>query len=689
MTPIAAGERLVQRLVRGLAAAGGAEAAIDVVLREVGVAHGCAFAAVWSLDPDTGGVRLRRDWASGNEADELRRVSRRLTFPPGAGMVGRALETREPVASADGAVDADFSRRDVALAAGLHSAVAMPLLSTEHVIGVMEFIAAEPGVPAGKVADVEAAARLLAPYLVRLQIEDRLRVSEEESASIVEAALDCIVTMDHTGRVLDFNPAAEATFGHRREEVLGELLADLIIPPEYRDAHQRALAAYVEHGRPTILDRRLELVGMRADGSTFPVELTVARLGTHEPPVFAGFMRDISERRALEARQEQALADAEQARARLAFLAQAGRRMAESMDWEATLRTVVEAAVPTVADGATLTVVDPGGRLRLAAVANADPDREPPAQAIASGEMELSLDRRELVAPLRTPAGVFGALTLLREETSPSFIDDDLELVASFAARASLHVQNARLYTERSHIATTLQASLRPQALPEVEGTDVGARFLPAGEHNEVGGDFYDLYRTGARAWGAVIGDVSGKGAEAAAVTALARHTLRTASMLHDDPSAILTLLNRAMITQHVQAFCTVVYARLCPAEGGGIDVRLANGGHLPPLVLRATGELEKVDHGRGPLVGALADAGFGEAAIHLAPGDLMVLYTDGVTEVRTTDPQLGERELARTVAAWHGASAGEVAAAVEARAVELQNGRPRDDIAVLVLRAL
>jgi PAS domain S-box-containing protein len=662
--------------VRALAGASSAEAAIDAVLREVGIAHGCAFAAAWSVDPDSGAVRLRRDWASGNEADELRRVSGRLTFPPGVGIVGRALESRDAVIVDDIAAEADFPRGEIALAAGLRAAVAVPLASTEHVIGVMEFISEGPGVPADKIADVEAAAQQLAPYLARLQVEDLLRISEEESASIVQAALDCIITMDHRGEVVGFNPAAESTFGYTREQAIGRPLADLIIPPELRGAHERALAAYVQTGRPTILNRRLELNGMRADGTTFPVELTVTRLGKREPPVFAGFIRDIGEQ--------------QRASARLAFLARAGRQMAESMDWQATLRAIVRAAVPAIADGAALTVVEGGGRPVVAAVAGAEPDRVGAAaeRVIRSGEVELGEDGRLLVAPLRSPAGVTGALTLTRAAASPRFGHDDVELVTSFAARASLHVQNSRLYTERSHIARTLQASLRPQALPDVPGADIGVRYLPAGEHNEVGGDFYDLYRTGEHAWGALVGDVSGKGAEAAAVTSMARHTLRTASMLHDRPGEILDVLNRGMIAQAVPAFCTVVYARVCPAGDRGLDVTYANGGHPAPVILRAGGELEWFDAGRGPLVGAIPGASFGEGSVRLAPGDLLLLYTDGVTEVRTSDPALGERELAATLTGSRSASAAELVAAVEWRAVEIQDGRPRDDIAVLAIRA-
>jgi serine phosphatase RsbU (regulator of sigma subunit)/PAS domain-containing protein len=420
---------------------------------------------------------------------------------------------------------------------------------------------------------------------------------------------------------------------------------------------------------------------------------------------------------------------AERARARMTVLAEAGRRMAQSMDSEATLVTVVRSAVPAVADWASLTMVEPSGQLRIHAVAHSDPERErlagelmdryPPdrgarvgvAQVIRTGEMEILADvspdairevardpehlrflqelnvRHIAIAPLRTPEGVIGALTFVLGDSGRRFEPEDQQLIASLAARAALHVQNARLYTERSAIARTLQTSLLPTALPAVPGAQVAGRYRAAGDQNTVGGDFYDLFQTGEAVWTAIVGDVSGKGAEAAAKTALARHTLRTASRLSEDPAANLALLNDALLEDGTSTtFCTVVYVRLCPAEDG-FDLRFANGGHPPPLLVRTDGTVESVDSGRGPLVGALRTRAFEEGTLRLAPGELLLLYTDGVTEVRPSELELGERELRATLAAHAGASADEVVAAVERRAVELQNGRPRDDIALVAIR--
>jgi serine phosphatase RsbU (regulator of sigma subunit)/PAS domain-containing protein len=540
-------------------------------------------------------------------------------------------------------------------------------------------------------------------------------------------------------------PAADHV-GASLQEILGEHGAGL----------ERALRRVLETREPLEMELAVpadpDATGARIFEATyFPV------LDGDETLGVGGVVRDVTDRRGLELEQSRLLreallarADAEaaqvrmedareeaqrtsaevaRANARLSVLAEAGRRMAESLDWEATLRAVVRSAVPAVADWSTLTVVEPGGRLRAAAVAHADlalerlarrlAERYPPepgaplgaGHAIRTGELLAvadispdtvragakdpeherllaSLDIRHLaIAPLKTPEGVIGALTFVLGDSGRRFAPEDLQLLQSLAARAALHMANARLYTERSHIARTLQTSLLPRALPAIPGAEVAARYRAAGDHNLVGGDFYDVFRTGEASWTAIVGDVSGKGAGAAAITSLARHTLRTASRMDDAPAANLALLNDALLDDAAtQNFCTVVYASLRPGAGG-FDVRFANGGHPRPLLLRGDGTVELIDTGRGSLVGAVRDAEFSEAGLRLAPGELLLLHTDGVTEIRPADLELGERELHATLARHAGAPADEVVAAVERRAVELQDGRPRDDIVLVAIR--
>ena len=136
----------------------------------------------------------------------------------------------------------------------------------------------------------------------RKQAEEANRLSEERMRAVLESALDCVITMDHEGRVVEFNPAAERTFNYQRKEVIGELLADLIIPPSLRKRHNRGLKHYFATGEAPVVGKRIKLTAMKRDGSEFPVELAITRIGSHEPPMFTGFIRDITEQRRAEER---------------------------------------------------------------------------------------------------------------------------------------------------------------------------------------------------------------------------------------------------------------------------------------------------------------------------------------------------------------------------------------------------
>lgn len=453
----------------------------------------------------------------------------------------------------------------------------------------------------------------------------------------------------------------------------------------------------------------------------------LARADAEAAEVRADSAREEAERARLEA--EQAREEAELSRSRLAVLSEAGRQMAQSIDWESTVRAVVRSAVPDVADWTSLTILEPTGALRIVAVSHRDAERErvawqfiarhPPnpdaetgaANVIRTGELEMVEDLppdviraaaedaehlrllenlnvcHYVIAPLKTPDGVIGALTFVLGDSGRRFEPGDMQLITSLAARAALHIQNSKLFTERLRITEALQVGLRPNALPAIPGVELAARFRPAADELEVGGDFYDVFPADDGSWTLVIGDVSGKGADAAAVTSLARHTLRTASLLVPDPAGNLALLNRALAADSTAHFCTVFCARI-RLDRDGVDCRFANGGHVPPLLLRSDGTLEEVDGGRGPLVGMFPGAEYREGKLRLEPGDVLLMYTDGVTEVRRRDVARGERELRATLAGCGGRTAEEVVDAVERRAVELLGGRSRDDVALLAVRA-
>jgi PAS domain S-box-containing protein len=257
-------------------------------------------------------------------------------------------------------------------------------------------------------------------------------------------------------------------------------------------------------------------------------------------------------------------------------------------------------------------------------------------------------------------------------------------VVRDVTARRRAEAERERLYAERDHVARTLQRSLLPRELPEIPGVEVAARYLAAGAGNEVGGDFYDCFATGAGDWALVIGDVCGKGAEAAALTALARYTVRAAALQTRSPSAVLGQLNAALLRDGLDfRFCTVLYVSLTP-HADRISACLSAGGHPLPLVLRAGGAVETVGS-PGSLLGIVDPPELAEDRLELALGDSLVLFTDGVTEA---DRASGPERVSAFLAGCAGAGAADIAAAVEREALAAAGGAARDDVAVLVARA-
>jgi serine phosphatase RsbU (regulator of sigma subunit) len=276
----------------------------------------------------------------------------------------------------------------------------------------------------------------------------------------------------------------------------------------------------------------------------------------------------------------------------------------------------------------------------------------------------------------------------VRDSADRTFSPRDEAILAQLGQVASVAIAKSQAYTRERHIAQVLQRSLLPPSLPVVPGLTAAVRFIAAGEGIEVGGDFYDLFRARGTAVAALIGDVCGKGPEAASVTALARHTLRAAAAYEARPSAVLALLHRALRDARDDGrFCTVAYCDF-EVRPDGARMLLCCGGHPLPLVLRAGGKVEPVGK-LGTLIGADVDPLLSDVVVDLAPGDLVVLYTDGVTEVRAGRKELfGHRDLAALLARCAGLPADSVAQRVQDAVLEAADGRPRDDIAILVVGA-
>ena len=1027
-------------------------------LESIGRTLGWQLGTLWTIDEARQGLRVAGVWQEpGLEAAGFVGLSRRKTFARGEGLPGLAWERNEPVWSEDVTQDEGYTRIEVAREAGLSAALAFPVLGEEGVLGAVEFYAREIRAPHPELLRLlRGFGSQLGQYIELKHVEETAREGEAIKTSIFETALDAVISIDDKGDILEFNPSAERLFGYRREDVLGKEMASLVIPEQLRDAHRTALNRLVEGAEPRLLGQRLELTALRADGTEFPIELSISAVESHgHRALFTGFVRDISSRKAIErerasllVRERDSRRGAEAAQQQTEFIAEVGTVLDTALDYERALEEFARIAVPRLGDWCVIDVLEEDGSIARYAAAHADPSRhelvralldtypaDPTAEqglpyTIRTGQSQLIEQvtdemlqvgqlaqseehgrllrelgfRSSIVVPLRARGRILGALGLaLGDDTARTFGPDDLtyaedlarraalaldnsrlfterlriaeelqrsrdeldfilagvadgvtaqapdgsliyandaavetlgydsveellaaptadimsrfemfdeegfpfpvdelpgrialtgekpedavmrfrvvatgeerwsvvkatpilspdgtvlmainvfeditehkesELRARFLAdaaaviagsldyettlqqvadlaipafadgciveladaeghlvpvamayrdrekvavirelreahpaeqrasrgvghvfrtgdselyaeldpeslregtpedrqidllkaldvrslmivpmstggrrlgtiafalssparrydradlsvaeelgrRAAVAIDNARLYRERSYIARTLQESLLPPELPEVAGADVAARFHPAGEAFEVGGDFYDVFDT-SHGWSVVMGDVCGKGADAAAVTALARYTLRTLGIQETSPAEVLRKLNEALLRQRTdRRFCTVAYASLHVNGSGSAEVCLSTGGHPLPYVLRADGTVEAVGE-PGTLLGVLPDVRLTDTALSLGPGDLLLLYTDGVTEARGPSGMLGSAELAAVLAGCAGQDAQSVASRIESAALEIQEGKPRDDIAILVVR--
>jgi serine phosphatase RsbU (regulator of sigma subunit) len=291
-----------------------------------------------------------------------------------------------------------------------------------------------------------------------------------------------------------------------------------------------------------------------------------------------------------------------------------------------------------------------------------------------------------MLLPMVARGRTMGVLSIVAGPDRPPFTPPDLDLYADLARRAAVALDNARLFGQRSRIASRLQESLLPAELPVVAGLDLAVRYVTAEEAVDVGGDFYDVFPTGPDEWLVVIGDVAGRGVDAAGVTGLARQTLRAIG--HDlGPGAALGRLNDLLYAQQaVERFLTAACGRLTRRGDGTFGLTLACGGHALPLLRRADGHAEPVGE-PGTLLGAMPSVDCPETRHVLGPGDTLLLYTDGVVEARGPQGLFGEERLARVVTTCPAGGADAFAACVERAVVDYRSGGAADDLALLVVQ--
>jgi GAF domain-containing protein len=303
--------------------------------------------------------------------------------------------------------------------------------------------------------------------------------------------------------------------------------------------------------------------------------------------------------------------------------------------------------------------------------------------ALADGR----LLRSWLAAPVsRRDGSVLGAL-YLGHPRAHAFTPRQEGLISVLCDQLGITLENAELFAERSRVATAMQRTLLPPLMPEIPGVDLAAAYRPAGAGSLVGGDFYDVFELGEAGWGLVVGDVSGFGPEAAALTGLARYTVRAVAAQVPGPAEVLRRLNDAMRRlEPSERFCTAVYSRIRP-ESSSVDIVLASAGHPPALVLRDDESVEELPTG-GLMLGVFADVDLVDHHVRLGPGDAMILYTDGTTEARDrAGEQFGTGRLTRLLGTCAGRSATGIARRLELAVLDHRGEVTADDLAILVVR--
>jgi serine phosphatase RsbU (regulator of sigma subunit)/PAS domain-containing protein len=565
----------------------------------------------------------------------------------------------------------------------IESAIATPLAPRGEPLGTLLLGTRSPRRRLARPDDVEYAETLAGR--VGLALDNAALSAElssaEQQLQVILASVDAAVTVrDRNGRMVYANQAAADLLK------LPDPEAVLAQPP---GGHMGRFDVYTEDGVPVDLT---DLAGTRLlMGKTAPEAMTVRNVvkATGEERwllnkatavtapdgrvlMAVNLIEDITTTKRNEIAQH--------------LLAQTARTLAEAGDLSDTMQAIADAAVPSLADWAGVELVDQAGRIRTYAIAHRDPDkvrlgwrlrarwpagedeRDGLAAVIRTGEPQLLHDISDemivrgaqdaehlailrevglnsaMIAPIRAGERILGALSFV-SSTSRRFDERDLELACDLGRQAGIVIDSAELHAAQTHIAQTLQAGLIPRSLPPIAGWELSSAYRAAGRANEVGGDFYDVVQFDG-GWVAIIGDVVGKGAEAAALTALARHTLAAIVESTGDMGHALQVLNRRLRQQGADyhSLCTVAAIMVQRDD----QATVFTAGHPLPL-LRHNGAARTV--GRpSPMLGFVDDGPIVATTIEIEPGDQLVLYTDGVLDAIGADERFGETRLLQTV---------------------------------------
>jgi PAS domain S-box-containing protein len=697
---------------------------LDETMRRLGGAIVPAFADLCLIDVESGG-ELRRVAvrAHGHGAEALEAALGRRPdggAAPASDEVVHGAGTEllvEPGEATLQALARDEADREALRADGACSAIVVPLRARGRALGALSLVLRTPVRRRYEEDDLDFARVLSGRAALALDnagLFTELETVEARLTAALGSLAEAVTVQDRQGRLVYANDAAAALLNFATaEELLATPAQDIV--DRYR--------AFTEDGRPLRLEDlpgRQVLAGEQPEPlSVHAVDLSTGEQRWRVVKATAVLGRDGRPELAVNVVED--ITSVKRAEIAQRVLAQAGELLASALDERQALDRLAQLVVPELADWCTVHVAD-GRGLPLVAVAHTDPDKvrfaweyeerypaapDAPAGAPAvlrtgrpelleisdplltrhvSDPEQLALLRtlglrRSLTVPILASGEPIGTLSLVSAESGRAISEEDVALAAELGRRAGTALENARMVRERTRIARTLQAGLLPPRLPSIPGWASAALYRPAGQENWVGGDFYDAFRI-EDGWMLVVGDVAGRGAEAASLTAMARYTLRATGQSVGSPLAALEQLNRELLERPGIALCTVACLVL-HEDADGVHADVVCAGHPLPLLVRE-GQVEAVGTW-GPLLGAFADERWRTVRVPIAADDLLVLYTDGVLDAKGADDRFGEERLREALEG--SATADEAVASVDGALAAWQEGDQEDDTAVLAIQ--
>lgn len=549
------------------------------------------------------------------------------------------------------------------------------------------------------------------------RLVSRLGPESVALAEILDSLAEAVTIRDKDGEIVHANAAAVRQMGFAaREDLLRQgtqgILNDYIVtddrgqPVAVGDIPSVRLLAG-EPVEPTVLRTVKRATGEVAWDL---LKATLLRDDHGEPIAAVTIIEDITVEKTAQLREH--------------FLTRATETLMSSLDYQETLRNVAWLAVPEIADWCAVDLLDERGLRQQVVVAHSDPSKlelarklrtynpDPPdpdrglgkvirtgvselypsipAELLEQGaqdEEHLALLRQigfasGLIVPLRARGRTLGVLTLVTAESLRRFDESDKEFVEQIASRAAMAVDNARLATSRREIAETLQHSLLPEAVPAIPGWEVATMYRPASTFDEVevGGDFYDFFET-ASGWLVLLGDVTGRGVEAASMTSLVRHGARFLAKREHSPSRVLAELDEELRRRSGLSLCSALCVRL---ERGRLV--MSSAGHPPPLLVRDDGRIREIG-GSGPLLGGWEGSDWDDRLLEVAPDETLFMYTDGVTDTRGEQGRFGAARLRQLLSDHAGAQPAQLLGALELQLRRFQAKGHADDTGAVALR--